>query len=100
MLKMMRAGNVAIHGTNRLTCWARRRKDREDGTTSIRETHGNRIVNRSIGGNRESGVFSQDEGNAQTGRRLVGTELQSAAADGHTDSVLLLSFGLKLGERM
>lgn len=69
-----------------------------NGATSINETYGDWIVNCAIADNRKTCVFSQDQGNAQTGQRLFGIELQAATPAGQTDGVLLLPFGLKLDD--
>lgn len=69
-----------------------------NGATSINETYGDWVVNCAIADDRKSCVFSQDQGNKQTGQRLFGIELQPATTDGVTNGVLLLPFGLKLDD--
>lgn len=68
-----------------------------NGASSINETYGDWSVNCAIVDNRKSCGFSQEQGNSQTGQRLFAIELQPPA-DGQTNGVLLLPFGLKLDD--
>jgi len=68
-----------------------------NGASSINETFGDWTVKCAIADNSKRCGFSQEQGNSQTGQRLFVIELQPPA-DGQTNGVLLLPFGLKLDD--
>lgn len=68
-----------------------------NGASSVNETYGDWTVNCAIADNQKRCGFSQEQGNSQTGQRLFAIELQPPA-DGETNGVLLLPFGLKLDD--
>lgn len=68
-----------------------------NGAASINEVYGDWTVNCAIADNRKRCGFSQEQGNSQTGQRLFAIELQPPA-NGQTNGVLLLPFGLKLDD--
>jgi invasion protein IalB len=69
-----------------------------NGATSINESYGDWNVSCAIADNRKSCAFSQSQGNSQTGQRVFAIELQPATADGQTNGMLLLPFGLKIDD--
>lgn len=68
-----------------------------NGASSINETYGDWTVNCAIADNQKRCGFSQEQGNSQTGQRVFAIDLQ-LPADGRTNGVLLLPFGLKLDD--
>ncbi|MDH4990682.1 invasion associated locus B family protein [Aquamicrobium lusatiense] len=68
-----------------------------NGASSINETYGDWTINCAIADRQKRCGFSQEQGNSQTGQRLFAIELQPPA-DGQTNGVLLLPFGLKLDD--
>lgn len=68
-----------------------------NGAASINEVYGDWTVNCAIADNSKRCGFSQEQGNSQTGQRLFAIELQPPA-NGQTNGVLLLPFGLKLDD--
>ncbi|MCD4512178.1 invasion associated locus B family protein [Brucella pseudogrignonensis] len=68
-----------------------------NGASSINETYGDWTVNCAIADNQKRCGFSQEQGNSQTGQRLFAIDLQPPA-DGQTNGVLLLPFGLHLDD--
>jgi invasion protein IalB len=68
-----------------------------NGASSINETYGDWTINCAIADNQKRCGFSQEQGNSQTGQRLFAIDLQPPA-DGQTNGVLLLPFGLKLDD--
>lgn len=68
-----------------------------NGASSINETYGDWIVNCSIVENKKVCVFSQTHTSNQNGKRVFAIELQPPA-DGRTNSVILLPFGLRLDD--
>lgn len=65
------------------------------GASSIQETYGAWTVNCRIVENRKACTFSQMRGNQQTGQRSFSIELRPPA-DGKTEGVLVMPFGLAL----
>lgn len=68
-----------------------------NGATSINESYGDWTVNCSIVESQKACVFSQAQGNSQTGQRTFAIELR-APLNGMTEGVLLMPFGLKLAD--
>ncbi|EXL01666.1 invasion protein [Brucella anthropi] len=68
-----------------------------NGAASINEIYGDWTVNCIIADNQKRCGFSQEQGNSQTGQRLFAIDLKPPA-DGQTNGVLLLPFGLKLDD--
>ncbi len=68
-----------------------------NGASSISETYGDWTVNCAIADYQKRCGFSQEQGNSQTGQRVFAIELQPPA-DGQTNGLLLLPFGLKLDD--
>lgn len=68
-----------------------------NGASSINETYGDWTVNCTIADNQKRCGFSQEQGNSQTGKRLFAIDLQPPA-NGQTNGVLLLPFGLHLDD--
>lgn len=68
-----------------------------NGATSINEIFGDWSVSCAIVDNRKSCTFSQSQGDSQTRQRVFAIELQPPA-EGLTNGVLLLPFGLALDE--
>lgn len=68
-----------------------------NGAASINETYGDWTVACSIADDEKVCVFSQTQGNNQTGQRVFAIELRPPA-DGKTEGMLLLPFGLKLDD--
>lgn len=68
-----------------------------NGAASINETYGDWTVACSIVDDEKVCVFSQTQGNNQTGQRVFAIELRPPA-DGKTEGMLLLPFGLKLDD--
>ncbi len=65
------------------------------GASSVQETYGAWTVNCRIVENRKACTFSQVRGNQQTGQRSFAIELRPPA-EGKTEGVLVLPFGLAL----
>lgn len=65
------------------------------GASSVQETYGAWTVNCRIVENRKTCTLSQMRGNQQTGQRSFAIELRTPA-DGKTEGVLVLPFGLAL----
>ncbi|MBN8932488.1 MAG: invasion associated locus B family protein [Rhizobium pusense] len=68
-----------------------------NGASSINETYGEWTVNCAIADNQKRCGVSQEQGNSQTGQRLFAMDLQPPA-EGQTNGVLLLPFGLHLDD--
>lgn len=68
-----------------------------NGATSINETYGDWTVNCSIVEGAKACVFSQAQGDSQSGQRTFAIELRPPA-DGRTEGMLLMPFGLKLAD--
>lgn len=68
-----------------------------NGAASVSEVYGDWTVNCAIADKSKRCGFSQEQGNSQTGQRLFAIDLQPSA-DGQTNGVLLLPFGLKLDD--
>lgn len=68
-----------------------------NGAASINETYGDWTVNCAIADNSKRCGLSQEQGNNQTGQRVFAIDFQPPA-DGQTNGVLLLPFGLKLDD--
>lgn len=68
-----------------------------NGAASINETYGDWIVTCNIADDEKVCVFSQTQGNNQTGQRVFAIELRPPV-DGKTEGMLLLPFGLKLDD--
>ena len=66
-----------------------------NGATSISETYGDWNLSCAIADNRKNCLFSQLQGNSETGQRVFAIELQPPAG-GQTNGVLLLPFGFRL----
>ncbi|MND63354.1 Invasion associated locus B (IalB) protein [compost metagenome] len=68
-----------------------------NGAASVSEVYGDWTVNCAIADNSKRCGFSQEQGNSQTGQRLFAIDLQPPA-NGQTNGVLLLPFGLHLDD--
>jgi invasion protein IalB len=68
-----------------------------NGAASINEVYGDWTVNCVIADNSKRCGVSQEQGNNQTGQRLFAIDLQPPA-NGQTNGILLLPFGLKLDD--
>jgi invasion protein IalB len=66
-----------------------------NGASSINETYGDWTVDCRIADGQKVCVFSQAQGNKQTGQRTFAIELRMPK-DGKTDGTILMPFGLKL----
>lgn len=69
----------------------------QNGASSISETYGDWTVNCAIADNQKRSGFSQEQGNSQNSQRVFAIDLQPPA-NGQTNGVLLLMFGLKLDD--
>lgn len=68
-----------------------------NGAASINEVYGDWTVDCAVADNRKRCGFSQQLGDSQTGQRLFAIELRPPA-DGQTNGILVLPFGLSLDE--
>jgi invasion protein IalB len=66
-----------------------------NGASSINETYGDWTVDCRIADRQKACLLSQAQGNNQTGQRIYTIELRSPA-DGKTEGVVLMPFGLNL----